>query len=117
MAEQYNLLDGLIPQELEFKDDLVNGRFGTNGFEFEQDVSTFLAQAKMDRDVNDQNVNKKVGRMRKVATIPDIVAIEILTNHHLDLHDTNISGDPVQMKKVMRILQTEYPHILSVSRI
>ena len=106
----------IIPKELRFKDDIVNGAFGTNGFQVEQDVSPFLKQAAIERSMSDARVGK-YNRMRKVATIPDIVAIEILTNHKIDLHDDETSKNPHTMKKVMRILQSEYPHILSVSRI
>ena len=59
----------------------------------------------------------KYNSMRKVATIPDIVAIEILTKHKIDLHDEETTDNPRTMKRVMQILQSEYPHILSVDRI
>jgi hypothetical protein len=43
-----------------------------------------------------------------MATIPDIVAIKILQDHHLDLHDPSFMQDPNNLKKLKTILMSEY---------
>jgi hypothetical protein len=49
---------------------------------------------------------------RKMATIPDIVAIKILQDHNLDLHSPEFMHDPNNMKRLKHILFTEYRDIL-----
>lgn len=49
--------------------------------------------------------NNKKTRFHKVASIPPIVAHEILKNHHVDV----FSEDPSDKKKVEYIIETEYP--------
>jgi len=43
-----------------------------------------------------------------MATIPDIVAIKILQDHKLDLHDPHFMSDSNNLKKLKSILITEY---------
>ncbi len=76
-----------------------------------QDITQYKEQAKMDRDRQEYFGHKK-GGYRKMATIPDIVAIKILQEHHLDLHDPGFMNDPNNMKRLRTILQTEYRDLL-----
>lgn len=78
-------------------------------YEVHQDVSQILEEVKLDKELLNQ---KQVGGYRKMCTIPDIVAIEMLANHRLDIHDPNFMNDPNNMKKLKRIIQTEYPYLL-----
>ena len=47
-----------------------------------------------------------------MATIPDIVAIKILEDHKLDLHDPTFMQDPNNLKKLKTILITEYSDLV-----
>jgi hypothetical protein len=76
-----------------------------------QDITQYKEQAKMDRDRQAYFGHKK-GGYRKMATIPDIVAIKILQEHHLDLHDPGFMNDPNNMKRLRTILQTKYRDLL-----
>ena len=55
---------------------------------------------------------KKVGSWRKAFTIPDIVAVEILMKHGLDVHSSTFMSDYQSMNKLKYIVKTEYPHLL-----
>ncbi len=76
-----------------------------------QDITQYKEQAKQDRDRQEYFGRAKSG-YRKMATIPDIVAIKILQEHHLDLHDPAFMKDPNNMKKLKVVLQTEYKDLL-----
>ena len=49
---------------------------------------------------------------RKMATIPDIIAIKINQDHGINLHDTTFMRDRDKMKKLKYILTTEYPDLM-----
>lgn len=82
---------------------------GESRWQVYQDEKPFLEQAKMDRD---QDQRKDTG-YRKFATIPDIVALEILQNHGIDLHDPNTMQDRALMNKFRSIIKSEYKYLLS----
>jgi hypothetical protein len=82
---------------------------GESRWQVYQDEKPFLEQAKMERDLNDR---KDTG-YRKFATIPDIVALEILQNHGIDLHDPNTMQDRNLMNKFRAIIKSEYKYLLS----
>ena len=70
-----------------------------------------LAQAKLDRDKQAYFGRAKTG-FRKMATIPDIIAIKINQDHGINLHDTTFMRDRDKMKKLKYILTTEYPDLM-----
>jgi len=76
-------------------------------WEARQDITQYKEHAKNERDRQDYFGLTK-GGYRKMATIPDIVAIEILQNHKLDLHDPMFMSNPANLIKLKKILITEY---------
>ena len=74
---------------------------------FEQDLTHFVENAKKDRDEQDFKGFRKDG-YRKFATIPDSIALKLLTDHGMDLHDPNFMGNPANMTKLKRIMLSEY---------
>src|SRR6056300_936250 len=72
-----------------------------------QDITKYKDAAKRDRDEQEYYGIKKSG-YRKMATIPDIVAIKILQEHNLDLHDPSFMKDPNNLVKLKKILVSEY---------
>jgi len=80
-------------------------------FHVQQDEKPFLEEAKRDRE-NSQYRKKDVG-YKKFATIPDIVAMQIKDNHGLDLHAPETIGDKDKMAKLMTIIRSDYPYLLS----
>ena len=79
----------------------------TGEWEAKQNIDQYKEHAKYERDRQDY-FGKTKGGYRKLATIPDIVAIEILQNHKLDLHDSNFMSNPANLTKLKSILMTEY---------
>lgn len=79
----------------------------SGNWEATQNITQYKEQAKEDRD-RQEYFGKTKGGYRKMATIPDIVAIKILQDHHLDLHDPSFMGDPNNLKKLKSILLSEY---------
>ncbi len=79
----------------------------TGEWEAKQNIDQYKEHAKYERDRQDY-FGKTKGGYRKLATIPDIVAIDILQNHKLDLHDTNFMNNPANLTKLKKILMTEY---------
>lgn len=76
-----------------------------------QDISKYKEAAKLQRE-KEAYYGKSNNGYRKMATIPDIVAIKILEDHHLDLHDPAFMSDPNNLKKLKTILITEYSDLV-----
>ena len=91
----------------------INAGFDLNTAEWEakQDISQYVEHAKLEREKQEYYGVRKDG-YRKLATIPDIVALDILQKHKLDLHDPNFMSDPNNLKKLKQILSLEYRDLL-----
>jgi len=87
----------------------INAGFDLQSAEWEakQDITQYKENAKLDRDKESYFGKAKSG-YRKLATIPDIVALKILQEHKLDLHDQYFMNNPANLTKLKRILLSEY---------
>ena len=94
---------------MSLKDKII---FDGNSFKTQvsQDISGILEQVALDREFQDRHGKSK--NYRKIATIPDIVAIEILANYGLDLHAPDFMHHPINGRKLRQILKSEYPKLL-----
>jgi hypothetical protein len=106
--------------DFKFHSSTVGANEGINaGFDLEtgdwqavQNIKQYKEQVKLDKERQDYyGINKKAG-YRKMATIPDIVAIKILEDHKLDLHDPSFMQDANNLKLLKKILVTEYPELV-----
>ena len=79
----------------------------TDQWEAKQDISDYKKDAKLEREKQEYYGIRKDG-YRKLATIPDIVALEILQNHNLDLHDPTFMQNPMDVQRLKAILLSEY---------
>ena len=95
------------------KDKSINAGFDLNTAEWEakQDITDYVEHAKLEREKQEYYGIRKDG-YRKLATIPDIVALDILQKHNLDLHDPHFMNDPNNLKKLKTILSSEYRDLL-----
>ena len=86
---------------------------GINGKQFtvNQDVSEYLKYAKQQRDL--QAAHGDASHYRSFAIIPDIVALEILTNHGINLHESEFMSNKEDVAKLKRIIKSEYPQLLT----
>ena len=97
---------GTLAGEYEYESGKAYGEYI---WKVHQDEKPFLDQAKMDRET----MTSKDTGYKKFATIPDVVAIEILEKHKLDIHDPVQSSDSNVMKRFKNIIKQEYPYLLS----
>lgn len=79
-------------------------------WEIKQDITGILEEVKRDKDLLASG--KKQMGWRKAFTIPDIVAIELLSKYGMDVHSQLFMHDPDNMKKLKYIIKTEYPELL-----
>ena len=84
----------------------------TQDWVVDQDVTHILEEAKRDRENAQYNRKRDVG-YKKAFTIPDIVAIELLSKYGLDVHSQNFMNDQDALKKLFYIIKTEYPHLMA----
>jgi len=75
-----------------------------------QDITGVLDQTALDREY--QETHGKSKKYRKIATIPDIIAIEILQKFGLDIHAPDFMHHPINGRKLRQILKSEYPKLL-----
>jgi len=83
----------------------------TGDWQAKQDITQYKENVRLQKEKEDYYGRTKNG-YRKMATIPDIVAIKILQEHHLDLHDPNFMRDPNNLKKLKKILVSEYSDLV-----
>ena len=73
-----------------------------------QDEKPFIDLIKQERETH----SSMHTHIKKFATIPDIVAMELLTKHGLDIHDPTFMHDTDKKKKLRTLITTEYPHLV-----
>lgn len=76
-------------------------------WQIKQDEKPFLEEVQREKDNQ-----KKNSHLRKFATIPDIVAIEILEKYGLDVHSTQFMSDVDGLKKLKQIILQDYKHLV-----
>lgn len=92
-------------------DNQIVGSMHKNKIEVHQDVSEYIKYAKNSRDM--QASSGDASHYRSFAIIPDIVAIEILTKHGLNLHESEFLKNKEDVTKLKRIIKSEYPDLLT----
>mgnify|MGYP003113440361 FL=1 len=76
-----------------------------------QDVSHFKKHIELEKQKQEYYGLSK-GGYRKMATIPDIIAIKIKEDYGIDLHDPTFMQDIDKKARFKQILQSEYPHLM-----
>jgi hypothetical protein len=76
-------------------------------FKLEQDVQAYKDYAAFSRERDSFAANGRT--YRSFAIIPDIVAIDILTKHKLDIHAPDFMHDPMNLRKLKQVIETDYP--------
>jgi len=107
---KWNVGDKKRPEGLKGTFEYDSGQMtGEYAWTVTQDEKPFIEQAKLDRE----KTSKRDIGYKKFATIPDIVAIEVMTKYGIDIHDADTFSDKTLMRKFMYIIKTEYPYLLS----
>ena len=86
-----------------------DGPAGESSWQLYQDEQPFIDDAKMERDSLQKS---NVAGHRKFATIPDIVAIDVMEKFGIDIHNPATIGDPVEMRKFKKIIMDHYPYLV-----
>jgi len=76
-------------------------------FRLEQNVEAYKAYAEHSRKVDETLPTQR--QYRSFAILPDIVCIDILTKYGLDVHSQDFMNHPANLRKLKRIIETEYP--------
>ncbi len=79
----------------------------TEDFNLEQDVQAYKDYAEQQRQLDSIGGSSK--NYRSFAIIPDIVAIDILTKYGIDVHSPDFMSDPISMRKLKQIIDSDYP--------
>ena len=75
----------------------------------EQDLNPYIEAAKRNKlEFENKNIDTKSSNMRKFATIPDWVALEIYSKYKLNIHDPAFSDNPNNWKRFKQIMIMEY---------
>jgi len=80
-------------------------------FTLSQDVSAYRDYAKESRDT--YAASGPASHYRSFAVIPDIVAIDILTKHKIDINAQDFMGDKQLVARLKKIIISEYPDLLT----
>jgi len=83
-------------------------------FQLEQNVDAYKDYASQQRELDSIASNGR--SYRSYAIIPDIVAIDILTKYNLDVHSPEFMSDPLNLRKLKQVIDTDYP-LLKTSNI
>lgn len=92
-------------------DNQIKGKIADNKIQVHQDVTEYLNYAKQSRDT--QSSGGDASHYRSFAVIPDIVAVEILEKHGMNLHHTEFMSNKEDVAKLKRIIKSEYPNLLT----
>lgn len=76
-------------------------------FKLEQDVQAYKDYAALSRERDSFAANGRT--YRSFAIIPDIVAIDMLTKFGLDIHAPDFMHDPLNLRKLKKLIDTDYP--------
>ena len=82
---------------------------GESTWQISQDEKPFLEEAKLDREEHTKATNMN---HRKFATIPDVVALEVMQKYGVDIHDPEQSSCHWTMKRFKQIIMKDYPHLV-----
>ena len=85
------------------------GAAGDSFWQIEQDEKPFIEQAKIDRELGTKATNMN---HKKFATIPDIVAIEVMQKYGIDIHNADHSTCKWTMSRFKQIIMQDYPHLV-----
>lgn len=91
----------------DFNPNSFNVKLQDKDFQLEQNVSAYREYAKQQRDLDE--ISYAGRRYRSYAIIPDIVAIDILTKHGLDIHAPDFMHDPTNLRKLKQVIESDYP--------
>ena len=83
-------------------------------YQLSQDIQAYKDHAARSREVDQYKTGART-TYRPFCIIPDIVAIDINTKYHIDIHAPEFMHDAEQKRRFAHIVRTEYPELLTGS--
>jgi hypothetical protein len=82
-------------------------------FKLDQDITPYLKHAAESREKQwEYRHSLHKSHWRPAFTLPDIVAIDILTKYGLDVHHPAFNSNPANGKRLLAIIKSDYPNLL-----
>ena len=97
-----------LEREREMKDNSIDIKFKGNFAQASQDIEPYLAYAKSMREIYDDP--RKDKSFRRLAVIPDIVAVDVMMKYGINIHQHDLDQDARQ--RFGKIIKEDYPHLL-----
>ena len=88
----------------------ASGSVKDSTWEIRQDEKPYIDEVNRERENQKKGFNSSA--MKKFATIPDIVAIDLLANYGIDIHDPLFMHDHMNMKKLKTVILQDFPHLV-----
>jgi hypothetical protein len=110
--KKWNVTPGANPNDVNLRGEVYYDKGVAADWRVTQDLDPFLKQVKRERDLLNDNPLAKKSHYRKFATIPDVIAIEILEKYGLDIHHPEFMKTPEEVKKLKAIIMRDYPDLI-----
>jgi len=110
--KKWDITPGIDPNDSTLRGEVYYDKGVKANWRITQDLDPFLKQVKRERDLLADNSLAKKNHYRKFATIPDVIAIEIMENHGLDIHHPEFMKTPEEVQKLKRVIMREYPDLI-----
>jgi hypothetical protein len=110
--KKWDITPGINPTDSTLRGEVYYDKGAAADWRVTQDIAPFLKQVQREREDLANNVAARKNHYRKFATIPDVVSIEILENHGLDIHHPEFMKTPEEVQKLKRIVMSEYPYLI-----
>ena len=110
--KKWDITPGINPLDSTLRGEVYYDKGVKADWRVTQDLDPFLKQVKLERQQLAENSAARKNHYRKFATIPDVIAIEILQNHGLDIHHPEFMKTKEAVAQLKKIIITEYPDLV-----
>ena len=110
--KKWDITPGIDPNDSTLRGEVYYDKGVAADWRVTQDLNPFLKQVKLEREALEVSPTAKKGHYRKFATIPDVIAIEILENYGMDIHHPEFMKTPEEVRKLKAIIIRDYPDLI-----
>jgi hypothetical protein len=110
--KKWNVTPGSNPNDVNLRGEVYYDKGVAADWRITQDLDPFLKQVKLEREALEANSTARKGHYRKFATIPDVIAIEILEKYGMDIHHPEFMKTPEEVRKLKAIIMRDYPDLI-----
>jgi hypothetical protein len=110
--KKWDITPGVNANDVNLKGEVYYDKGVAADWRVTQDLAPFLKQVKLEKEQLAATPQANKGHYRKFATIPDVIAIEIMENHGLDIHHPEFMKTKEEVQKLKRVIMSEYPDLI-----